>query len=101
MLYTVYFYNGKLFGIRSEEHRQVRLEDITIENNTTIVYRENTSKTFHGTIADMKKKGRIVKHFCHNNENDSPERCLIKIYNRYFELVKKLRLNVKANGFYF
>ena len=87
--------------MRSQEHRQLRLEDITIENNTTIVYRENTSKTFHGGIADMKKKGRIVKHFCHNNENDSHERCLIKIYNRYFELVNKLRLNVKANGFYF
>jgi NADPH-dependent 7-cyano-7-deazaguanine reductase QueF len=47
----------------------------------------------------MKKKVRIVKHFCHNNENDSHERCLIKIYNRYFELVNKLRLNVKANPF--
>jgi integrase len=37
-LYTVYFYNRKLFGMRSQEHRQLRLEDITIENNTMIVY---------------------------------------------------------------
>ena len=46
--------------MRSQEHRQLRLEDITIENNTTIVYRENTSKnTSKNTsgIADMKKKG--------------------------------------------
>ena len=36
LLYTVYFYKGKLFGMRSQEHRQSRLEDITIENNTSI-----------------------------------------------------------------
>ena len=66
-----------------------------------IVYRENISKTFHGGIADMKKRGRMAKHLCHGNENDSHERCLVKIYKRYFELVSKSRVNVKANAFYF
>jgi integrase len=56
LLYTLYFYNGKLFGMRSQEHRQLRLENITIENNTTIVYPENTSKMFRGGMADMKKR---------------------------------------------
>ena len=49
----------------------------------------------------MKKKGRVVKHVCHKDESNNHERCLIKIYSRYFELVGKLRVNVRANGFYF
>ena len=49
----------------------------------------------------MKNRGRVVKHLCHGNENDSHERCLVKIYKRYFELVSKLRVNIKANEFYF
>lgn len=101
LLHTVYFYNGKLFGMRSQEHRQLRIDDITIENKNTIVYRENTSKTFHGGIVDVKKKGRVVKHVCHKDESNNHERCLIKIYSRHFELVSKLRVNVRANGFYF
>jgi hypothetical protein len=50
------FLQRKTIWYRSQEHRQLRLEDITIENNATIVYRENTSKTFHGGIADMKNE---------------------------------------------
>ena len=53
LLNTIYFYNGKLFGIRAQEHRKLRLSDIDLENGNTIVYRENCSKTFHGGIADM------------------------------------------------
>ena len=49
----------------------------------------------------MKMRGKVVKHLCHGNENDSHERCLVKIYKRYFELVSKSRVNVKANAFYF
>ncbi|KXJ10914.1 Zinc finger MYM-type protein 2 [Exaiptasia diaphana] len=53
LLKTVYFYNGKLFGIRSQEHRQLRISDIEIEGDEHIIYRENSSKTFHGGIADL------------------------------------------------
>ena len=56
LLHNVYFYNGKLFGMRSQEHRQLRIDDITIENKSTIVFLENTSKTYQGVIVDMKKK---------------------------------------------
>ena len=49
----------------------------------------------------MKTKGRVVKHVCHKHASNNHERCLIKFYSRYFELVSKLRVNVRANGFYF
>ena len=44
---TVYYFNGKLFGIRAGEHRLLRLRDIEVESES-IIYRENSSKTFHG-----------------------------------------------------
>ena len=56
LLHTVYFYNGKLFGMRSQDHHQLRIDDITIENKSTIVFLENTSKTYHSGIVDIKKK---------------------------------------------
>ena len=101
LLHTIYFYNGKIFGMRPQEYLQLRLDDIKIEDDKTIVYQKNISKTFHGGIADMKKRGGVVKHLCHGNENDGHDHCLVKIYKRHFELVSKLRENVKANAFYF
>ena len=54
--------------MRSQEHRQTRLDDIKIEDDKTIDYWENISKTFHGGIADMKKRGRLDKHWCQGNK---------------------------------
>ncbi|XP_020912548.1 zinc finger MYM-type protein 3 [Exaiptasia diaphana] len=65
LLNTVYFYNGKMFGLRANEHRMLRLRDIQVSSNM-ITYKENTSKTFHGGIKDLKKKPRFVNHICHN-----------------------------------
>lgn len=98
LLNTIYFYNGKLFGIRSQEHRKLRLTDINLQDGNTIVYRENCSKTFHGGIADMKKKPRITKHVSHES-GTKHDRCLFEIYKRYFALVSKLKSKTKA--FYF
>lgn len=47
LMNTVYYFNGKLFGIRAGEHRLLRLRDIEVESES-IIYRENSSKTFHG-----------------------------------------------------
>ena len=99
LLNTIYFYNGKLFGIRAQEHRILRLSDIDLENGNTIVYRENCSKTFHGGIADMKKKARTAKHVCHESGKEKHNRCLFAIYKCYFTLVSSLRS--KNDAFYF
>ena len=40
----------------------------------------------------------MVRHICHNKSEDH-ERCLVKMYKRYFELVYNLRC--KDKGFYF
>ena len=33
LLNTAYFYNGKLFGLRTGEHRLMRLSDIAVDGN--------------------------------------------------------------------
>lgn len=99
LLNCVYFYSGKLFGLRAQEHRKLSLDDIRIiDGNTTIAYYEKTSKTFHGGIADMKKNARTVKHICHGIENEGHKPCLVQIYKLYFSLVSKLK---SKNAFYF
>lgn len=99
LLNTLYFYNGKLFGIRSQEHRDLRLNYICLENGNTIVFRENCSKTFHGGISDMKKKGRVATHICHEVGKENHKRCLFDMYKRYFSLVSSLKS--KNEAFYF
>ena len=47
LLNVVYFYNGKIFGLRASEHRNTSLENIEIGDNY-IRFKENVSKTFHG-----------------------------------------------------
>lgn len=49
---TVYFYNGKLFGLRRSEHRQICLNNFTIRE-TFIKFEENVCKTFHGGLTDF------------------------------------------------
>ncbi|XP_068724188.1 zinc finger MYM-type protein 3-like [Montipora capricornis] len=36
LLNTVYFYNGKLFGLRAGEHRLIRLSNIVVEGNKIV-----------------------------------------------------------------
>ena len=100
LLNTVYFYNGKLFGIRSSEHRLLRLCNIEIGDNC-IHFRERVSKTFHGGVEDLKRKSRDIRHLCHNEYNRDHEPCLVKIYNQYFALVKNLNPAVREGAFYF
>ncbi|RUA04572.1 MAG: hypothetical protein DSY43_06040 [Gammaproteobacteria bacterium] len=89
-----------MFGLRASEHRMLRLRDVKVGSDF-IRYEENTSKTFHGGIKDLKKKARIVNHICHKDDNQDHERCLCKIYNKYFELVQHLKPEVREKAFYF
>jgi hypothetical protein len=49
LLNTPYFYNGKLFGLRANEHRLLRISNIILVDNLIIFY-ESLSKTFHGGL---------------------------------------------------
>lgn len=98
LLYTVYFYNGKLFGIRSNEHRNLRYNNFIVDINS-ITYDESVSKTYHGGLKDLKYSPRVVKHICCPSDNANHFPCLVNCYAKYLENVKSL--TQKSNAFYF
>ena len=51
LLNTVYYYNGKLFGLRHGEHRNITVNNFKVGSNY-IEFEENVSKTFHGGLCD-------------------------------------------------
>ena len=61
LLHTIYFYNGKLFGIRAKEHRDLRYNNFRVESNG-VIFDETLSKTYHGGLKDLKREPRVVKH---------------------------------------
>ncbi len=52
LVYAIYFCDGKLFGIRAEEHRNLRVNNFRIDS-VSVTYDESTSKTFHGGLKDL------------------------------------------------
>ena len=99
LLHTIYFYNGKLFGIRSNEHRNLRYINFRVESNCT-KYDESVSKTYHGGLKDLKYKPRVVKHdCCKENCELGHSRCLVECYKKYLEHIKTLSEEIDA--FYF
>ena len=97
LLNTVYFYNGKLFGLRASEHRSITLANIRVFDDF-IKFEENVSKTFHGGICDLKYVPRSVTHICHP-KGQSHERCLVELYRLYIGLCETVGKDISA--FYF
>ena len=98
LLNSVYFYNGKLFGLRSAEHRHISLNNFVIGDNF-IKFEENVSKTFHGGLLDLKYEPRVVRHICHEEGKEHTTRCLVKIYRLYISLAEICNKN--GNAFYY
>ena len=87
LLNTIYFYNGKLFGLRAGEHRLLRLANIVVNDNV-IVFDESCSKTFKGGLKDLNCKPRYIEHVCHDKAQlHSP--CLASMYSCYIEKIQK------------
>ena len=59
LLNVVYYYNGKLFGLRGGEHRQICLNNFEIGDNY-IRFEENACKAFHGGLLNLKYEPRVV-----------------------------------------
>ena len=97
LLNSVYYYNGKLFGIRLGEHRNITLNNFEVGSNY-IQFKENVSKTFHGGLRDLKYVPRRARHVCHG-EGQKHDRCLVELYKLYIELVKCK--GSKVDAFYF
>ena len=51
----------KLFSLRADKHRLLRLCNIFVKENY-FIFSESLSKTFHGGLKDLKKKPRFIKH---------------------------------------
>jgi hypothetical protein len=66
LLHTVYYFNGKLFGLRAVagEHRLLRLANIIVKENI-IIFDESCCKTYRGGLDDLKNKPRYIEHECH------------------------------------
>ena len=99
LLNTVHFYNSKLFGLRGGEHRKLVVNNFEIGINF-VKFQENSCKSFHGGLTDLKYIPRVVKHVCHPVvESHVHDRCLVEIYRLYIGLKET---NVKSsNAFYF
>ena len=95
----MYFYNGKIFGLRGGDHRKIVVNNFEIGPNF-IKFEENASKTYYGGICDLKYVPRKVKHVCHSiGEKHESSRCLVEIYTLYIGLVETHAKAVTA--FYF
>lgn len=98
LVHTIYFYNGKLFGLRAVEHRNLRYANFRVESNC-IIFDESVSKTFHGGLKDLKYTPRVVKHVCCTDNNAEHFPCLVNCYSTYLENIKFLA--EKVDAFYF
>ena len=97
LLNVVSFYNGKLFGLRAGEHRNLSLNNFEIADNF-IRFEENVSKTFHGGLLDLKYELRVVKHSCHN-VGETHEPCLVELNRLYISLVESFAKDLGASYF--
>ena len=52
LLHTVYYYNGKLFGLRGGKHRNITVANFDAGLNL-ISFEENVVKPFHGNLTDL------------------------------------------------
>ena len=97
LLDTIYFYNGKMFGLRGGEHRNICVNNFSLGPNV-INFEENVCKTFHGGITDLKYEPRKVRHICHERGQEH-DRCLVQFYQLYIGLVETL--SKRNEAFYF
>ena len=97
LLYTVYFYNGKILGLRGGDHRNIVLNYFEL-GSSFIKFQENSCKTFHGGVSDLKYIHRTVKHICHE-EGIKLKPCLDEIYRLCIGLVEDFAKN--GNAFYY
>ena len=94
LLNTVYYYNGKLFGLRGGEHSNITVASFELGHNFTR-FEENVAKIFHGGLTDLKYEPRVVKHVCHSL-NEKHECCLVELYLMYIGLVQSISREVTA-----
>ena len=101
LMHTIYFYNGKVFGLQAGEHR---LLFFLYYKENLIIFDESLCKTFYGGLKDLKKKPRLIKHKCHEVGHQL-DRCLAALYSvniskvqGFYESVQSLYFPPHRNG---
>ena len=70
-----------LFGLRAGEHRNITVRNIRVSDNC-LRFEENSLKSFHGGICDLKYVPRAITHICHDR-GLTYSRCLVEVYRLY------------------
>ena len=98
LMNTMYFYNGKLFGLRSKEQRGLRFCNFRVDL-VSITYDETVSKNHHGGLNNIKYSTQVVKHVCCIGKETNHTQCIRKCYAKYLERIKVIAR--KQEAFYF
>ena len=98
LLKTLYFYVGKLFGLRAKEHRMLRLDKFVVGENE-VSFIANVSKTYYGGLKSVKRNPGNVKHYCHTGNEKEHKPCIVKLFNKYMAMVNNL--SKRNDAFYF
>lgn len=85
LLNSVYYFNGKIFRLRSE-NRNLSLKNFELGPNF-IKFEEDFCKTFHGGLCDLIYVPNSVKHICHDIGQKHDHR-LLEVYRLYIGLVE-------------
>ena len=98
LLNTFYFYNCKVFGLRSfDEHRNLKcsqfIKKVDADQHVYMVYTDYGNKSNRGGLKTMKVDAKCIKQY-ENSEN--PDRCVVNIFEFYFS-----RIPSREGQFYF
>ena len=89
LLQTLFYLIGVHFALHSgSEHQRLRHKNFQLQlllddDQPRLVYNEDVSKTFQGGLKSRKVTSKVVT--CYPRK-DMPERCLIRLYQKYNKL---------------
>jgi hypothetical protein len=88
LLYVVFFYNCKLFGLRGgDEHRNLMREQFIIASDhggQYLRFMGRASKNVQGGLAQKSISVKDLKIYAKSHES---KRCIVRIYNSYFGFI--------------
>ena len=96
----MYCNDGKIFGLRGGDHRNIVLNNFELGSNFR-KFQENSCKTFHGGVSDLKYIliPRTVRHICHKEGAKHEPSSFYEIYCLHLGLVEVFAKN--GNAFYY
>ena len=97
LLHTICYFNGKLFGLCSREHRSIRVNNIKVKKNLIIFYESHDCKTSQDGLNDVKNRlrYRYIEHVCHDT-GEVHRLCLVSMHELY---ISKVRIPVQKGLF--